>query len=134
MGDTLRFVDTLADQGLAYIHVSVRGFFEGSMRDESDTKSRVVLIQERIGSRVPVIGVGGLSTPEDVVEALDTGVPLLALGHALIMEPKWVEKVLNEQENEIRKTLPKTAQKELVIPDNMFRMLLNVPGWFPAVD
>ena len=50
------------------------------------------------------------------------------------MEPKWVEKVLNGQENEIRKTLPKTAQKELVIPDNMFRMLLNVPGWFPAVD
>jgi 2,4-dienoyl-CoA reductase-like NADH-dependent reductase (Old Yellow Enzyme family) len=133
MDDTLRLVDVLSEQKLDYIHVSVRGFWDGSIRDETDTKSRVLLIQERVANRVPVIGVGELSTPEDVIKALDAGVPLLALGHAIIMEPKWVEKVLNEQEKEIGKTLPRTAQKELVLPDAMWNMLINVPGWFPVV-
>ena len=49
------------------------------------------------------------------------------------MEPKWVEKVANNQETEIRKTLTQTAQEELVIPDNMWRMMTNVKGWFPVV-
>ncbi|NHN35253.1 NADH-dependent flavin oxidoreductase [Paenibacillus agricola] len=131
--DTLQLVDVLAEQKLDYIHVSVRGFWDGSMRDETDTKSRVLLIQERVGNHVPIIGVGGLSSPEDVNKALDVGVPLLALAHAIIMEPKWVEKVINDQENEIRTTLPRTAQKDLVIPDALWNMLINVPGWFPVV-
>lgn len=131
--DTLQFVDTLADQKLDYIHVSVGDFWSGSMRDDTDKRSRVLLIQERVGNSVPVMGVGGLSSPEDVMKALDTGVPLLSLGHALIMEPKWVEKVINDQEAEIRKTLPRTDQKELVIPDNMWRMIINAKGWFPVV-
>ncbi|QGQ93899.1 NADH-dependent flavin oxidoreductase [Paenibacillus psychroresistens] len=133
MEDTLHLVDVLAEQKLDYIHISVRGFWDGSMRDETDSKSRVLLIQERVGNRVPVIGVGGLSSPEDVNKALETGVPLLALGHAIIMEPKWVEKVINNQENEIRTTLPRTDQKDLVIPDALWNMLINVPGWFPVV-
>ncbi|MBB6731407.1 hypothetical protein [Cohnella zeiphila] len=53
------------------------------------TKSRIVMIQERVGNRIPVVGVGGLLTPEDVVKALETGVPLVALGHALMMNPDW---------------------------------------------
>lgn len=133
MEDTLQLVDVLAQQKLDYIHVSVRGFWDGSMRDETDTKSRVLLIQERAGSRVPVIGVGELSSPEDVNKALNAGVPLLALAHAIIMEPKWIEKVLNDQENDIRTTLPRTAQKDLTIPDALWDMLINVPGWFPVV-
>ena len=38
------------------------------------------------------------------------------------MEPKWGEKVVNNQETEIHKTLTQTAQEELVIPDNIWRM------------
>ena len=41
---------------------------------------------------IEAFGVGGLSALEDVVKALDTRVPLVALAHALVMEPKWVER------------------------------------------
>ena len=133
MADTLMFVDVLAEQELDYLHVSLNDFWSKPRRGVEDTRSRIEIIQERVGHRVPVIGVGGLSTPEDVVEALETGVPLLALGHALVMEPKWIEKVMNGQEAAIRKTLPQTDQKELVIPDNMWRMITNAKGWFPVV-
>ena len=88
---------------------------------------------EEIVITIEAFGVGELSAPEEVVKALDTRVPLVALAHALVMEPKWVEKVVNNQETEIRKTLTQTAQEELVIPDNIWRMITNVKGWFPVV-
>ncbi|MCQ6276078.1 hypothetical protein JMM81_14180 [Bacillus sp. V3B] len=42
---------------------------------------------------------------------------VLAKLREMIIEPKWVEKVENSQENEIHTTLSKTDQKVLVIPD-----------------
>jgi 2,4-dienoyl-CoA reductase-like NADH-dependent reductase (Old Yellow Enzyme family) len=134
MEDTLQLVDALADQELDYIHLSTQDFWAGSMRDQSDTKSRTLMVQERVGERVPVIGVGSLYTPEDVTKVLETGVPLVALGRELIMEPKWVEKTQNNEEDQIRVTLTKNDQSELFIPDPLWNMIMNVPGWFPVKD
>ncbi|MET3697487.1 2,4-dienoyl-CoA reductase-like NADH-dependent reductase (Old Yellow Enzyme family) [Bacillus oleivorans] len=134
MEDTLRFVDALADQNLDYIHVSVRNFWAGSIRDKSDDHSRVIMIREHVGDRVPVIGVGNLYSPDDVIKALKTKVPLLAIGRELIMEPKWVEKIANGKQDEIRITLSLADQKQLVIPDPLWNMITGVPGWFPVED
>jgi len=131
--DALRFVDVLAEQDLDYLHVSLREFWQGSFREVGDTEPTIQLVQNRIGKHVPVMGVGGLSSPQDVVAALDTGVPLVSLGHALIMEPQWVEKVANDQEKEIRTTLPRADQRELLIPDPLMKSLGKFPGWFPIV-
>ena len=96
MDDTLQFVDELASRNLDYVHVSLSDFYQGSMREE-DATPRMEMIKERIGHNVPVIGVGSLHTPDEVEKALETGVPLIALGREMIMEPKWVEKVRQEQ-------------------------------------
>ncbi|CAI6085656.1 hypothetical protein [Cohnella sp. JJ-181] len=93
-----------------------------------------LLIQERAGERVPVIGVGGLWTPEDVVQALGTGVALVGLGHAMLLNPDWVEKVRSGREAEIKTTLSRASQEELRIPDRMWGMITHVPGWFNVVD
>ncbi|MNN59851.1 NADH oxidase [compost metagenome] len=134
MEDTLQFVEVLADQGLDFIHVSVDHFWSGPRRAENDAKSRIVMIQEQVGKRVPVIGVGGLWTPGDVVQALSTGIPLVGLGHAMLLNPDWAEKVRSGREAEIQKTLSRSAQKELMIPDTMWGMITNVPGWFNVID
>ena len=64
------------------------------------------LSQEHVGNRVPIIGVGSIHTPDQAVEALEkTGIPLLALGRELIMEPQWVEKVEQGKENKIKTTI-----------------------------
>lgn len=132
--DTLQFVDKLADQKLDYLHVSVNHFWNGSFRDKSHSQSRIVKIHEKVGSRVPVVGVGSLHTPDEVVEALETGVPLIALGREMLMEPKWIEKIQAGQEDQIRTTLSKKDQKELVIPDPLWQRLMNIVGWLPVVD
>ena len=105
MEDTLVFVDTLSEQDLDYLHISVQDFWQGSIRNKKDNNSRVLLIHRRVGHKVPIIGVGSLHTPDDVKKALDTGVPLIALGRELIIEPKWVQKVQAGEENTIKTTL-----------------------------
>lgn len=109
-------------------------FWNGSFRDKDKSESRILKIHEKVGSRVPVIGVGSLHTPDEVVDALNTGVPFIVLGRELLMEPKWVQKVEAGEEADIRTTLSKQAQQELVIPDPLWDKLINIPGWLPVVE
>lgn len=134
LDDTLQFVDKLANQSLDYLHVSVNHFWNGSFREKNESQSRIIQIHEKVGSRVPVVGVGSLHTPDEVVEALETSVPLIALGREFLMEPKWMEKVEANKEDQIRTTLSKKDQQELVIPDPLWQRLMNVKGWLPVEE
>ena len=129
--DTLRLVDKLAERNLDYIHVSTMKFFGGSLRDKEDKRAMAAVINDRIGSRVPVIGVGSVHTPADALKIIEAGIPLVAMGRELLMEPQWVEKVLAGEEKTIRITLPRTPEDELVIPDNMWNILYSRKGWLP---
>ncbi|ALC92171.1 NADH-dependent flavin oxidoreductase [Bacillus sp. FJAT-18017] len=134
MEDTLTLADVLSEQGLDYLHVSTQDFWKGSLRDKSDSRSRVVLIHDRVGDKIPVIGVGSLYSPDDVKKAMAGGVPLIALGRELIVEPKWVEKVKSGHEEEIRVTLTRNDQEKLVVPNPLWQAIVNTPGWFPLKD
>jgi 2,4-dienoyl-CoA reductase-like NADH-dependent reductase (Old Yellow Enzyme family) len=132
--DSLLFAETLAKQGLDYLHVSTNNFWGGSMRDPSDQTSRPWRIFEKVGHKIPVIGVGSIRTPDDALKVLETGIPLIALGRELIAEPHWVKKVKSNQIDSIRTTISKKDQAELIIPNNLWNMMNNVPYWFPMVD
>ncbi|MBU8906440.1 NADH-dependent flavin oxidoreductase [Desertibacillus haloalkaliphilus] len=134
MDETLIFVDKLVEQDLDYLHLSVQDFWGGSIRDEDDQRSRVTMVYERVGDKIPVIGVGSLHMPDEVKKAMDTGVPLLALGRELIMEPHWVEKVEAGNEDTIKTTITKEDQERLVVPDALWKAIINTPGWFPVVE
>jgi len=131
--DSLLFADVLAQQDLDYLHVSSNQFWGGSLRDESNKTSRAVRIQETVGQRIPIMGVGSINTPDDALNALNSGVPLLALGRELVVEPLWMSKLQADEISEIRTTLRDTDQAALGIPDGLWQMILNVPGWFPVV-
>lgn len=133
MSDTLELADALANKELDYIHVSVPEFWSPPRRGVEDNRSRVELIQERVGNRVPVIGVGSIRTANDALKAMQTGIPLVALGRELIMEPDWVEKISQNRENEIKTTITKDDQAKLVIPDPLWQSIMSRAGWFPVV-
>jgi len=135
MGDTLKLVDTLADKGLDYLHVSLGEFFSTPRRGVEDlNKTRMNYLLETINQRVPLIGVGSIYTAEDARKAFETGVPLLALGRELIIDPDWVQKVAEGKEAEIVTEIDKSKQQELVIPDPLWNAIINTPGWFPGVS
>ncbi|HZH62685.1 MAG TPA: NADH-dependent flavin oxidoreductase [Metabacillus sp.] len=134
MDETLALVDALANKGLDYLHVSLFDFFSTPRRGVEDlTKTRIDYLQETINNRVPLIGVGSIYTAEDAYKAYETGVPLLALGRELIIDPDWVQKISEGKEDEIVTEINKDKQKELVIPDPLWNAIVNTPGWFPGV-
>lgn len=132
MDDTLKLVDTLAEQGLDYLHVSLMDYKSKPRVGADESKSRLEWIVDTVRDRVPVIGVGGVHTPDEAVEVLQTGAELVALGRELIMEPDWVSKVAEGRESEIRTTLSKQDQERLVIPDRLWNYIMIRTGWFPV--
>ncbi|KIL35679.1 NADH-dependent flavin oxidoreductase [Cohnella kolymensis] len=132
MSDTLSLIDKLADKNLDYLHVSLMDFWSRPRRGVDDSKTRMEWILERVGDRVPVIGVGSIHTVEDALKAFQTGVPLLALAREIIMEPDWMEKAANGRERDIKTTLSRDDQARLVIPDPLWQAIINTPGWFPV--
>ncbi|WP_338472952.1 NADH-dependent flavin oxidoreductase [Niallia sp. XMNu-256] len=134
MGDTLKLVDALAEKDLDYLHVSLGDFFSKPRRGvENLNKTRIHYLLETIRDRVPLIGVGSIYSAEDARKAFETGIPLLALGRELLIDPDWVQKVAEGKENEIETKLNKQKQRELVIPDPLWNVIIQTPGWVPGV-
>ncbi|WP_152401067.1 NADH-dependent flavin oxidoreductase [Paenibacillus cellulositrophicus] len=131
MADTLRLVDALANKNLDYLHVSLMDFWSKPRRGVEDNRSRMEMIDELAGQRVPVIGVGSIRTPDEALRALQSGVPLIALGRELIIDPDWVEKVTQGRENEIRTEITLRDQEKLGIADPLWHKIVHTPGWFP---
>ncbi|KEO84941.1 NADH-dependent flavin oxidoreductase [Tumebacillus flagellatus] len=135
MADSLELVNALADLELDYLHVSLMDFWSKPRRGADESKTRYEWIVERVGNRVPVMGVGSIHTADDAQKAItEGGAPLLAIGRELIIEPDWVEKIAEGRESDIQTTLTKNDQARLVVPDPLWQAILHTPGWFPVVD
>ena len=132
--DTLSFIDVLADQGLSYLHASIMDFWQSSMRDKTDVKPIIKKIIDKIHGRVPFIGVGSIHTPEEAMKALESGAEFISLGREIIMEPEWVNKIQKGKASEIRTTLSKKDREVLDIPEPLWNIIMNTPGWFPIIE
>ncbi|MEH7418783.1 NADH-dependent flavin oxidoreductase [Neobacillus drentensis] len=131
MAETLVLIDALADKNLDYLHVSLQEFWSKPRRGVEDSRARIEIIQERVGDKVPVIGVGSLYTADEVLKAIQTGVPFIAMGREMIIDPDWVQKVKEGRETEIVTKIDKSKQQELVVPDPLWQAIIHTPGWFP---
>lgn len=134
MKETFVLVDALTDKGLDYLHVSLMDFWSQPRSGADSSKTRMEWILERARNRVPIIGVGSIHTPEQALKALQSGIELVALGREMIMEPDWVEKIVAGNEAEVRTTVTKDDQADLVIPDALWGAIMHAPGWFPVVE
>jgi 2,4-dienoyl-CoA reductase-like NADH-dependent reductase (Old Yellow Enzyme family) len=134
MADTLVLIDALARKDLDYLHVSLMDFWSTPRRGVDDTRPRIEIIQERVGEHIPVIGVGSILSADDALKAFQTGVPLIALGREIIIDPDWVQKVAEGRESEIVTKIDKSKQDELVVPDSLWQAIIHSPGWFPGVE
>ena len=129
--DTLSFVEALSLKKLDYLHVSTLDFWAVSIRDKEDARVRAQLISSKVGAVLPIIGVGGVHTPEDAEKILETGIDLIALGRELLMDPLWLNKVKNNTVDQIVTELDLEAQDFLKIPSPLWAGLVSRPGWLP---
>lgn len=134
MDDTLALIDGLVSKDLDYLHVSLMDFWSKARRGVEADRPRIEIIKERVGDQVPVIGVGSIYTADDAIKALQSGVPLIALGRELIIDPEWVQKVEQGRETEIVTKINKDNQQQLDIPDPLWQAIIHSPGWFPGIE
>ena len=132
--DTLYLVDTLSNiDDLDYLNISIPHFAKTSIRDKNDTRPIGKVISEKIAKRKPFIGVGGISTEKDIHDALyEIGYDLIAVGHSMITDPCWVEKIKNKEVPDNTVHMKKLEKQK--IPMKLGQTIKNIPGWFNVED
>ncbi|WP_257962465.1 hypothetical protein [Bacillus sp. UMB0893] len=58
------------------------------------------------------------------------GLSLAAVGHTLIMNPDWVEKVQNGKEARIETTIKTSKVSELELPEKLWNIIQDSGPWF----
>lgn len=131
--DTLALVDALCALKLDYLHLSLRDFRMGSLRDTNDTRSRLKLVAEQINGRVPLMGVGSVWTAADAAEVLDSGAALVAVGRAALTEPDWPRCI--RQGDPVRTCVPRVdGASSATLPTPLYAKILATPGWVPVCE
>lgn len=125
--DTLVLVDTLAEQDIDYLHISLIDYNATSLRNSDDKRIIGKLISEKINGRKPLIGVGGITTKEKAEDAINLCYDLIAMGRILLTEPKWVYKTRNNEE--IRDYIDLKNYRNQHLPEKMVKKIEAIPGW-----
>lgn len=114
--DTLLLLDQLIHHGIDYLHLSSSHVWRSSLRDQTKTEPIIHQLIKKIDQRVPFIAVGQIQTAQDAQAVLDAGIPLFALGKAILLDPDWTEKVINQREDEIIRVYHDDLQNHLQLP------------------
>lgn len=97
INDSIKMALKLEEEGVDIINVS--GGLCGSRPPQMTGEGYFIPQAERIkmNIKIPVIGVGGIRSPEYANEIVKTGrVDMVAIGRAMLENPKWAEEALKK--------------------------------------
>ncbi|MWQ96311.1 NADH:flavin oxidoreductase [Escherichia coli] len=134
--DTYKLLDRLISSGISYIHTSLVSINDSYPVESPNGPRTIELILNHIAGRVPVIAAGKIRTPSQAQEAISTGLPLVAIGKGLVINPEWVTLAESGRGHEIQTTLNPQLVHELTIPDKLWDQIQasKGTGWFPLMD
>ena len=134
--DTYKLLDRLISSGISYIHTSLVNINDSYPVESPNGPRTIELILNHIAGRVPVIAAGKIRTPSQAQEAISTGLPLVAIGKGLVINPEWVTLAESGRSHEIQTTLNPQLVPELTIPDKLWDQIQasKGTGWFPLMD
>lgn len=130
MDETFRLIDRLVEEKVDYLHASLDHVLSTPV-EQQNQKTRMELIVDYVGNRIPLIVAGSITDPSLAVKALDAGVFLVALGRALIINPDWVELVEDGQEDRLDSEVKSEKLDQLRIPSKLWRVIQTSNGWIP---
>lgn len=120
--DTLYLVDQLAEKPLDYLHLSLNDYTKVSESDKFKEQPIINYIKEAINGRLPLVGVGNVRSKKDVDVVLETA-DLVAVGRSVLIDPHWTQKILDDNENLIRKNISQYDREELRISNGVWGFL-----------
>lgn len=135
MADCFALIDALVEKNLQYLHVSLWDFYKKARRGADSNATRMQLIHQRIGGKLPLIGVGSLFSADDVLKAYQTGwAEFIAVGKAVMMNPNFATLIKNGQSEQIETRLDLTRTDHYAIPDLLWQFCQAKQPWLPPVD
>lgn len=129
--DSLQLIDRLVEAGIDYLHVSLVDVLKGKPVDSANDELTVQRVIHHLNHRVPLISAGQIRTPYQAEQAIALGLPLVAIGKAIVMNPDWVELAANNQADQISVEIDIEKNPELQIPDLLWHEIKIRKGWFP---
>ena len=116
--DTLLLVDELAHKEIDYLHVSLGHYKQSSIRELSDKEPIISKLKAIVDNKVPIIGVGKITTNEDIEDAFSYGYDLLSMGFPALADPLLVDHLKNNIET------TKVISKESLLPQKLMNKLI----------
>ncbi|MEN5173923.1 NADH-dependent flavin oxidoreductase [Acinetobacter higginsii] len=130
IADSLELIDQLIATEIDYLHVSLADVLHSVPKHDLQQQLSIQHVLKRVADRIPVIAAGLLRTPQQAEQALDLGLPLIAIGKALVMNPNWVALAQLGQFDEITLELNPADVPELSIPEHLWQEIQVREGWF----
>ncbi|MEC1903069.1 NADH-dependent flavin oxidoreductase [Bacillus atrophaeus] len=134
MAETFTLVDALAEKELDYLHISLMDVNSKARRGADETRTRMDLLNERVGNKVPLIAVGSIHTADEALQVIQSGIPLVAMGREILVDPQWPAKVKEGREEEIETIIKLGDKPKYHLPEPLWQMIINTPGWVPFED
>ena len=118
MAETFALIDALVEKPLQYLHISLWDFYKQARRGADTSLTRMQLVHDRIGGKLPLIGVGNLFTAEQILKAYQTGwAEFIALGKTVMINPTIATLIATGKESEIVAELDPEKADHYGIPD-----------------
>ena len=130
--DSLQLIDRLIETGIDYLHVSLVDVLNAKPVDHLDDELTITRVIKHLNHRIPLISAGQIRTPDQAERALELGLPLIAIGKALVMNPNWIELAKTQRVHLISTELQlEMKNADLHIPDHLWQEIKLRKGWFP---
>ncbi|MGX7052380.1 NADH-dependent flavin oxidoreductase [Leuconostoc palmae] len=123
--DSLNFAKKLSKLPVDYIHLSLKDAFQSSFRNKQDKTAIIEKYKKVLPENYPIMVAGLLKKPDQVESILDYGATFAALGRQLIIDPNWVQKVIDDDEKSIRYAMAPADFELLCIPKPLKDWLLT---------
>lgn len=134
ISDSFALINRLIEQGISYLHVSLKHALTDKPIDDRDGLPIAAQVAAHVNRRVPLMAAGQISRPEQAEQVLQLGVDMVAIGRSLVINPEWVEIAQGKAAVFLRETLPRGVKPDLTIPDKLWQVIEQTPGWFPLAN
>jgi len=120
LDDTKELVSALSKTDIDYIHFSLGSYKQSSIRNESDNEPIISVLKTHNVGLKPLIGVGGIESKADALDALSMGFDMVAIGKAALSDQNVVSHIMEEQ------PIKKVIDDSSILPKPMKE---RIKGW-----
>lgn len=124
--DNYILIDNLVNIGVDYLHISLQNTIKEKPKQEGHTY--LELINTYVNNRIPLMVAGNIKDIETINKTLEN-CDFVAIGHALLTEPKFLEKIKNGTKD-IELSLDFNKLTELSLPKKLVSEIIKNEGWF----